>query len=119
MHGILGIHQHQVQCVIGIYPEERQREQVIAIDLKIQVRLARPALYGGIEGTVNYVCMADLCNDLAQNHRYLLLEALAIDILDQCVGRFQAVWAWVRVSKPAAIPSAAYAYVEFECGQRV
>jgi len=118
MHGIVGIHRHSVRCIIGIHPDERCREQVVWIDFKIRLELTREGLDSGIEATVDYVLMARFCSEMAQRGQYHLIEALAVDIAEQGMRRFHALWAWVRVCKPSAIPSAAYAYVEFECGER-
>lgn len=112
--GILGIHQHQIKCIIGVYPEERQREQTLFVDVKIKLDLSATLASGRVEDTVDYVLLAQLCTQLAEQNKYFLLETFAFDILDQCIQRFSAVWAWVRIQKPSAISTAAYAYVEFE-----
>lgn len=67
-----------------------------------------------MKNTIDYVLLAQLCTELAEQKEYLLLETFASDILDNCMRRFNAVWAWVQISKPSAIPTAAYAYVELE-----
>lgn len=113
-YGMLGIHQLQIPCIIGIHPEERKQEQTIIVDVKIKVDLARCIMSGRMQDTVDYVQIAQLCTQLAQEKQYLLVETLASDILAQCLHRFQSVWAWVRIQKPSAIPLAAYAYVELE-----
>ncbi len=113
-YGILGIHQHQISCIVGIYPKERQHEQMLIIDAKVKLDLSRCLASGQVQDTIDYVLIAQLCTELAQQKKYFLLETFASDILDECIGRFQAVWAWVCIQKPAAIPSAAYAYVELE-----
>ncbi len=112
--GTLGIRQHQVHCIVGIYPEERQQEQVLLIDAKIKIDFSTILTSGQINDTVDYVLLAQICTQLAQQNQYLLLENLASDILDQYMQRFNATWAWVCVQKPSAIPTAAYAYVELE-----
>ncbi len=112
--GVIGIHQHQINCIVGIYSEERQQEQTLFVDAKIKLNLSRCLASGQMQDTVDYVLLAQLCTQLAQQNQYLLLETFASDILNQCLERFNAVWAWVRIQKPAAIPTAAYAYVELE-----
>lgn len=112
--GIIGIQQHRVNCIVGIYPEERKQEQTLLFDVKIKLNLSNCHADGQIENTVDYVLLARLCTELAQQNKYLLLETLATDILDQCISRFHALWAWVRIQKPSAISTADCAYVEFE-----
>lgn len=111
---VLGIHQHRIDCIIGIYPEERQREQTLFVNVKIKVDCSACLSSGQIEDTIDYVLLAQLCTELAQRNRYLLLETFASDIVNECLSRFHAIWAWVCIQKPTAVPSAAYAYVELE-----
>jgi 7,8-dihydroneopterin aldolase/epimerase/oxygenase len=112
--GILGIHQLEISCVVGIYPEERQQEQVLLIDIKVKLELSRCLASGRLEDSVDYSLLAKLCSELAQKNKYLLLETFANDILDHCQHHFHPFWGWVRIQKPSAIPNAAYAFVEFE-----
>ncbi len=116
--GILGIYQHRVSCIIGVYPEERNCEQMLIMNAKIKVDLSKCFSSGLIQDTVNYVLIAQICTELAKQRNYFLLETLASDILDECLHRLQAVWAWVCIQKPSAIPSASYAFVELERYQK-
>jgi dihydroneopterin aldolase len=112
--GILGIHQHQVSCIIGVYPEERQHEQTLIFDAKIKLDLSRSFASDQVQDSVNYVLIAQICTELAQQKQYFLLETLASNILDEYLQRFPVIWAWVSIKKPSAISSAAYAFVELE-----
>lgn len=112
--GILGIRQHRISCLIGVYPEERQSEQLLIIDAKIKVDLSRCLASDQVKDTIDYVAIANVCTELAQKRHYFLLETLASDILEECLSRFQALWAWVCIQKPSAISSAACAFVELE-----
>lgn len=112
--GILGIHDHQVSCIIGVYPEERLKLQNLFFDAKIKVDLSRCFASGCVKETVDYVQIAAICTAFAQKNKYFLLESLASDILDECFHRFPIAWAWILIKKPAAIPTAAYAFVELE-----
>jgi dihydroneopterin aldolase len=113
-YGILGIKQHQIQCIVGIYPNERVKEQSLFIDVKIKLDLSACLASGQMEDTVDYVLIAQACTELAQKNQYVLLETFAFDLLDHCLKHFRAEWAWVRIQKPSALPSAACAFVEFE-----
>lgn len=113
--GLLGIHQHRIDCMIGVYPEERLQVQTLFIDAKVKLDFSHCIASDQVQETIDYVLLANICTQLAQKNKYFLLETLASDILDQYIERFNAVvWAWVRIQKPSAIPSAAYAYVELE-----
>lgn len=113
-YGIIGIHQHRIDCIVGIYPSERQKMQTVYLDAKIKIDFA-PCIHSGKIGeTVDYVLLAQTCTDLALKNEYSLLEKFACDILEECQIRFKACWAWVRIEKPSALPSAAFAFVEME-----
>lgn len=111
--GIIGIYQYQIDCIIGIYPQEREQEQTLLIDLKAKLDLSRCFASGQFHETVDYVALAQLCTRLAQK-KYFLLETFASDILDHCLRDFPIEWAWTRIHKPSAILKAAYAYIELE-----
>lgn len=40
-YGILGIHQHQIDCIVGVYPEERMKKQPLLIDAKIKIDFSK------------------------------------------------------------------------------
>ena len=113
-YGVIGIHQLRIDCIVGIYPAERQQPQTLYVDVKIKMDFAPCLMSGKIADTVDYVMIAQLCTELAQRKNYHLLEAFASDILEECKNRYQACWVWVSIQKPSAIPSAAYAFVEME-----
>ncbi len=113
-YGILGIKQHQIECIVGIFPEERVKKQTLFVDVKIKLDLSACLASGRMEDTVDYVSIAQACTAFAQKNQYLLLETFAFDLLDHCLNHFKAEWAWVCIQKPSALPSAAYAFVEIE-----
>lgn len=110
----LGFHHLQVNCIMGIYPEEREKKQVLWIDVKVKVDLKECLKSRCVEDTVDYAAISRICTELAESGRYLLLESLASDIAEECLRRFPASWVWVSIKKPAAIPTADYALVEVE-----
>lgn len=113
-YGIIGICKHRIDCLIGIYPAEREQVQMIYVDVKIKVDITASIHSGKVQDSVDYVAIAQVCTELAQRKNYRLLETFASDILDHCKNHFKACWAWVHIQKPSAIPSADYAFVEME-----
>lgn len=111
---MIGIHQLKIPCIIGILPEERQHTQLLVLDIKIQLDLTSCFESEDLNDTVDYVLLAEICQTLAHEKNYFLLEIFAKDILDEYFRQFPIQWAWVRIQKPSAIPDAAYAYVELE-----
>lgn len=114
MNGIIGIENLRIRCIIGINVEERETEQDIYIDLKVESDLSRCISSDSIRDTINYIALKDLCTKLAQAKRYRLLETFACEILSHLFKEFDIQWAWVRVKKPNAISEAEFAMVELQ-----
>lgn len=107
----IGFKDLRIMCIIGVNPDERQLQQEIFVDLKAEID------YNGqnsLESTVDYTALAALCEGVAVNGKYLLLEKYANDLAEQLKTRFPLRKLWLRVKKPQALPGAAYAYVEKE-----
>lgn len=113
---IIGLSQQHIQCIIGMYPEERVQKQSLFIDLKIRLHLSSDSQSDAIEETVDYVLLAQLCAQVALND-YFLIETFAKEIVKECLTRFPISWAWVKIQKPSAIPEAC-AFVEWECHKK-
>ncbi len=114
LHGIIGINQLRLSGIIGILPFERHIEQDVLIDIKLKKDLKSCLHTGNLDESIDYVILAELCRCIMQEQKCLLLETLATQILMTSMERFNALWGWIRVSKPAALPNAQAAYVEFE-----
>jgi len=108
-NGIIGIKGHKVWCVIGCLPEERTKEQEITIDVKVRAKFSQDQK---IEERICYVKIAEVCTQVAKEKQHLLLESLAIDLLETLMTTFAINWAWVGIKKPSALPSAEFAFVE-------
>lgn len=112
--GTIGIYQHRIDCIIGINPGERLNMQTIFVDAEIKIDFAPVLQSGEIADTINYVDIANVCTELAQNNQYLIVEIFASDLLNQFKKKFKAISGKVKIQKPSAIPSAEYAYIEME-----
>jgi dihydroneopterin aldolase len=114
MNGLIGLEQHKIYCIIGVYPEERNHEQEIYVDLKVETDFSRCIISDHIEDTINYVLLADICTALAQTKKFQLLETYAFAVLEKLLNDFAINWAWIKVSKPMAIKSVKCTTVELK-----
>lgn len=112
--GCIGVHHHHISCIIGVLPHERTQEQDIYVDLKVETSFARCLQSDQVEDTINYVNLAQLCTELAQQRRYRLLETFAHEALINILTDPRIEWAWIRIKKPKALASAEYTFVELE-----
>jgi dihydroneopterin aldolase len=114
MNGIIGFENFQVDCIIGIYPEERLEKQTIFVDLKVEVDISNCIHSDNINEAIDYVKLTHLCKDLAQAHQFNLMETYASQVLQEIFRNYPASWVWIKVKKPKAIPQADFAIVEIE-----
>lgn len=110
--GIIGFENHVVSCVIGTFSEEREREQMLLIDLKVEYDWSHCLQTGQLQDALNYLQLAELCTSFAQEKQHLLLESLAHDIAQAILQQFAVNWVWLKIKKPAALSSAEFTYVE-------
>ena len=95
-----------VRCVIGVNDWERASRQTLLISLRLGTSIETAARNDYLAGTVDYVDVCRLAEDIAQRGAYRLIEALAerlaAAILDlDAVQRVE-----VCIEKPAAVHSA-------------
>jgi 7,8-dihydroneopterin aldolase/epimerase/oxygenase len=107
----IGFSQLRVMCTIGTLPHEQLQPQEIRITLKVGLR-STPT-QDAISETLDYAAVAQLCEEIAQERSRLLLETLAIDLLDGIFMRFACLYGWVRLEKPSALDRAECASVEW------
>lgn len=116
MKGIIGFENLRISCIIGVYAEERQKEQPIFVDLKIKLDLSKSIQTDSIQDTIDYVNLSKICLDLAKTHHFNLIETYARNVLTVIFQTYPVQWAWIKVRKPNALPHADHAFVELEEG---
>ena len=114
MLGTIGFEGYCVHCIIGTEPHEREVEQKLLIDLKVEADFSRVLVSESLHDTINYVLLASACKDLAQRGQYFLIEKYASDAVAMILTMFPVKSAWICVKKPAAIPDAECALVELK-----
>lgn len=113
--GLLGI---QVFCVIGVYAKERKKPRKLLIDIEVDpiVKLEKSGLSDAekdsLETTINYEEIAALCQNIAVEGQFKLIETLATAILERCLETFPVTRARVCVKKSSALDNVSMAYVE-------
>lgn len=105
----------EVQCVIGILPQERTQKQPLIIDLRCQLQESKQPIQH-VEDTVNYVALAQLCERRAVEGEYGLLETLAQDLLEEVSALPLVKGVQLTLKKPEALPHATYCVVKIQKG---
>lgn len=112
--GVIGLQHYSIPCTIGVNPDEWEKEQTIYVDIKVRTDFSSCVQSDHLKDTINYLCLAEICTELAQTRHYKLLETFASEVLDHLMVEFSIDWAWIRVKKPSALQSAEYTFVELE-----
>jgi dihydroneopterin aldolase len=119
MTGTTGLHDLRIDCIVGIYPHERERTQTVFLDLELDYDFGPAAASDAIADAVDYDHVVALVTDLIQTRRFQLVETMAeatAAMLFECVPTVLAVRLEIR--KPAAVPSAANSFVRVERSRR-
>lgn len=66
-----------VDCIVGVYPAERDRPQPLALDLSLYLDTRPAAGGGGLRQTVDYARLTGELRFLLESARFLLLETAA------------------------------------------
>lgn len=96
----------RVDCIVGIYPEERETPQPVEITAELDVDTAAAAASGKLADTVDYAAAANAIVRLVQEGKFHLLETMAAAIAELLLGTTTADRVRLRIRKPRAIPGA-------------
>lgn len=113
MIGLIGIERLSVMAVIGVLPHERGRLQELYIDLKVKYNLEMAATSDKLSDTLSYADLAEVCQRIARETSFHLVEAFAKALLETIKASFPVSWVWIKISKPSALENAT-AYIEIE-----
>ncbi len=112
--GSVGFEQLRVRCLIGADPHEKVQEQNIFIDLKVESDWSACLASDQLQDAIDYVKIAEVCNQVAAQGHHALLESLAYQIVSRLFETYAAIsHVWIRICKPQVLPAAKDAYVEF------
>jgi len=109
----------ELDCLIGVWPHEREQAQRVRVDLTIDVDTQRAILSDDLADTVNYDWLADSVRFILQSGRFRLLES-AVACVQRWVlmpplthGARPAVQnSTIRITKYDAFPDQTLAIVE-------
>ncbi len=114
MPGLVGFDHYRICCIVGMLPHEREQEQEIYVDLRVEIDFSAVAASDLLQDTVDYVRLAEVCRDIACQGKYSMLERYAVHVLDEVLKQFAVTSAWIRVKKPKALAGAAGSVVELK-----
>jgi FolB domain-containing protein len=102
----------ELACVVGIRPEEREREQPLVVDVALELDLARAGRSGRIADTCDYAELTTELVALVRFRRYKLLENAAEELAAMVLGVHEGIdRVELRLAKPCALPGARQAAI--------
>ena len=115
MIGTTGLKRLQVECIVGVYPEERAQPQPVLIDIELDYDFEAAAGSDAGADAVDYDSVAAEVSSLVQRRKFTLIETMAEEaaaLLPERMGQVRSVRLEVR--KPQAVPAAACSFVRVE-----
>lgn len=92
-----------LQCVIGVFEQERDHKQDVLINITLYTDLREAGATDNIEHTVNYKAVKQAVKSLVEESSFMLVEALAEAIARVCLEFDRVVQVDVLVEKPGAL----------------
>ena len=89
--------------MVGVYPQERDREQDILINLRLYADLSRACASDRISDTIDYEKIKLQVLEVVGKSKCFLIEKLAQEIADHLLSSQNIVKVSVNVNKPAAL----------------
>lgn len=115
MVGTTGLQGLRVECIIGIYPHERQTPQSVVMDVALDYDFATAAASDAIAEAVDYDTVAGGITELVQRRAFQLIETMAEEVAEMLLGRMSQVQrVRLEIRKPDAVPAATCAFVRVE-----
>lgn len=102
------------RCIVGINPEEREKQQDVIINITLDVDLSAASLSDDITDTVDYKGIKTRVIEAVERSTDFLIERLAQRVADVCLADERVGRARVRVDKPGALRFAKTVAVEIE-----
>lgn len=110
--GIIRVLDLQVDCIVGVYPHERDSPQPLFIDVELDCELRKSAASDDLVDTVDYDALSQRIQAQVRDAKCLLLERVAAMVLGLCVETPGVRAATVRVRKPQALRDARTVEIE-------
>ena len=100
----------EINCIIGILPNERVKEQTLLLNINLDVDIGNSTFADDINETIDYTKIAEMATQLAISKKYKLIESFCFDLTNLFLDTFKIIQkSNITVKKPNALPKAKYA----------
>lgn len=112
MTDVILINDLVVSCILGVFTHERTDKQQVIISLKLFVDISKAAQTDDLNDTVSYHDIVNIVYAMVNKSQYFLLEKLAQEIANLCLGKKGVKQITVHIEKPNALRLAKSAAIE-------
>lgn len=116
---IVYIKELQIETIIGIYDWERERKQIVSLDLDMGTDIRPAAATEDISKALDYKAVSKRLIAFIEASEFLLIETMAERIAEIVLSEFSVAWLRLRVGKPGAVTGARDVGVIIERGQAI
>lgn len=102
-----------VPTLIGVYDFERTQKTPLIFDIDMWADISAAMHSDNVEDTVDYAKVAEFVQHVADTTEYLLLEALAGEVMRQLFTQFPIARICLAITKPNILPQADRVMVTF------
>lgn len=99
------IHNLTVSAILGVYPEEREQEQIVRISAILETDIRQAAESDDLADCVDYDSLSRRLAEHVRAAARHTVEALAADLAALCLETPGVTRVTIRVEKPEAIPN--------------
>lgn len=93
----------RTRCIVGVYPEEREKRQDVVINLVLYADVSKAGQSDDIADTVDYKHVKNAVLDLVEQSEYRLIERLAERVAEVVLDHPGVEAVDVTVDKPGAL----------------
>lgn len=104
----------RTNCIVGIYPEERENKQEVCINITLHADLAKPCASDNIDDTINYKDLKKRVLAHVEPSGYFLIERMAEEVASICLEDPRVQRCNVSIDKPGALRFARSVAIEIE-----
>ena len=115
---IVYIRELEIDAIIGIYDWEREKKQIVSIDLEMGCDNIKAAASEDIADALDYKSVAKRLISFVEGSEFLLVETLAERIAAIVLDEFSVPWLRLRLGKPGAVTGSKDVGVIIERGSK-
>lgn len=118
MHATLGVEKIDVECILGVTEEEREKPQQVRLAFEIDYDISQAAQSDELSDALDYDRIVEMVSEHMIWHKYRLLEAAVAGVVEMLAKAYPFIdRVMIEIRKPHALPGAAESYLRLDTGR--